>query len=208
MARHKAFDRDAALDRAMETFWSRGYEATSIQDLIGRMGINRGSLYDTFGDKQRLFLATLDRYEQTVARRLLETLERPGSGKAAIREFFRTKIACALAADRPPGCLVTNSAVERTPHDRQTGARIAASLALMEDAFHKALVRARQAGEIDGKRNLRALARYLTACAQGLSVVSKVRPDRAHLLQIVDASLAVLDRSLAASRKERVHRGR
>lgn len=193
MARHKEFDTDAALDQAMETFWTYGYEGTSIQDLVERMGINRGSLYGTFGDKQRLFLAALKRYDQAVTRRLLDTLERPGSGKEAIRRFFRTKIAYALAADRPPGCLVTNSVVERALHDRPTAARVAASLARMEDAFHQALVRAQHAGEVGKRRNLRALARYLTMCAQGLSVVGKVRPQRAALRQIVAVALAALD---------------
>ncbi len=193
MARHKEFDTAAALDRAMETFWTHGYEGTSIQALVERMGINRGSLYDTFGDKQRLFLAALERYEHAVTRRLLDILERPGSGKEAIRHFFRTKIASALAADRPPGCLVTNSVVERALHDRPTAARVAASLARMESTFHKALVRARDVGEIGKGRNLHALARYLTMCAQGLSVVGKVRPDRAALQQIVDVALAALD---------------
>ena len=64
MARHKAFNREEVLDRAIEVFWAHGYEATSIQELVDSMGINRGSLYDTFGDKHRLFLEALDRYEQ------------------------------------------------------------------------------------------------------------------------------------------------
>ncbi len=193
MARHKEFDTDVALDQAMETFWTHGYEGTSIQDLIERMGINRGSLYGTFGDKQSLFLAALKRYDQAVTRRLLDTLERPGSGKEAIRDFFRTKIAYALAADRPPGCLVTNSAVERVLHDRQTATRVAGSLARMEDAFYGVLVRARRAGEVRQGRNLRALARYFTMCAQGLTVIGKVRPDPAILQQVAEVVLSVLD---------------
>ncbi|HYB73896.1 MAG TPA: TetR/AcrR family transcriptional regulator [Candidatus Sulfotelmatobacter sp.] len=193
MPRHKEFDTDAALDRAMETFWAKGYEATSVQDLVERMGIHRGSLYGTFGDKHRLFLAALKRYDRSVARCLLDILERQGSGKQAIRDFFRAKIGYALAADRPAGCLVTNSAVECAAHDRQAAARVAASLARMERAFYKALLRARQGREIAPGRNLRALASYLTMCAQGLTVVGKVRPRRAALRQIVTVALAALD---------------
>ena len=62
MARPKQFDRDEALERAMAVFWRRGYEGTSVRDLVEHMGINRGSLYDTFGDKRTLFLAAVDRY--------------------------------------------------------------------------------------------------------------------------------------------------
>jgi TetR/AcrR family transcriptional regulator, transcriptional repressor for nem operon len=193
MGRHKEFDREVVLDRALETFWSQGFEATSIQDLVERMGINRASLYDTFGDKQTLFLAALERYERVVARRLLDLLDGPGSGKEVIRAFFLTKIRFAAALDRPRGCLMTNSAVERSPHDPQTASRVATSLSAVEEAFYGALLRARRAGEIGKRRDLRALARFLVTCAQGLTVVSRVRPDPVLLRQVVDVTLAVLD---------------
>jgi AcrR family transcriptional regulator len=67
MARPKEFDSDQALDKAMEPFWRQGYEATSIKDLVRHMGINRGSLYNTFGHKHRLFLACMDRYCDNMA---------------------------------------------------------------------------------------------------------------------------------------------
>jgi TetR/AcrR family transcriptional repressor of nem operon len=193
MGRHKEFDREVVLDRALETFWSQGYEATSIRDLVERMGIHRASLYGTFGDKQGLFLAALERYERVVTRKALDILERPGSGKKAIRAFFLTKIRCATAADRPKGCLMTNSAVERSVHDGHTAVRVGASIARVEDALYKALLRARRAGEIGERHNLRALARFLLTCAQGLTVVGKVRPDPVLLRQVVDVALAALD---------------
>ena len=74
MARRKEFDRDEALHKAMEVFWSRGYEATSVGDLVEHMGINRQSLYDTFGDKHSLYLAALDRYREVEGRKLFELL--------------------------------------------------------------------------------------------------------------------------------------
>ncbi len=193
MARHKEFDREVVLDRALKTFWSQGYEGTSIQDLVERMGINRGSLYGSFGNKQSLFLAALERYERAFTHKLLDVLEGPGSGKEAIRTFFLTKIRYAMAPDRPRGCLMTNSAVERSLHDRDTAARVAASITRVEDAFYKALVRARRAGEISERHNLRALARFLMTCAQGLTVVGKVCPDPVLLRQVMNVTLAALD---------------
>jgi len=112
MARQKEFDRDVALDRGMTAFWSRGYAATSIEYLVAHMGIQRGSLYATFGDKRSLFLSALDRYQRVVVRELFEALEAPGSGLEAIRRFFRLRVERSLDRSRPPGCLVTNSAVE------------------------------------------------------------------------------------------------
>ena len=192
MPRHKEFDTDAVLDKAMEAFWAKGYEATSIQDLVERMEINRGSLYHAFGDKQSLFLAALDRYDHVVTRRLLDTLETEGSGKDAIRRFFLAKLESARATDRPQGCLVTNSAVERSLYDPAAGAKVRACLAWMEEAFYKALVRAREAGEIPAQRDLRALARSLTNSAQGLSVLARAAVGRAVLEDVVRVTLAAL----------------
>ena len=70
MPRSREFDRDVVLDRAMRVFWTRGYEAASIQRLVARMGIQRGSVYATFGDKRALFFAALDRYDRVATARL------------------------------------------------------------------------------------------------------------------------------------------
>lgn len=188
----------------MVAFWSKGYEATSIEDLVTRMGIQRGSLYGTFGDKRTLFLAALDRYERVVARRLFDALETPGSGKEAIRRFFLLKVEASLDRGRPLGCLLTNSAVELSWRDRAATAKVGMSLAKLEGAFFRALVRAREAGEIEAKRDLRTLARFLTSSAQGLSVMAKALPERSVLEDVVEVTLAVLERGRSAGeRRER-----
>ena len=192
MGRPKAFERDVVLDRAMQVFWSRGYEATSIEHLVARMGIQRGSLYDTFGDKRALFFEAIDRYDQVVTAKLLSVLEGPGSGKTAIRRFFRLKLA--LAPRRPRGCLVTNSVAELASRDRGTAIKVGAVLTKIEAAFHRAVLRAQAAGEIDPNRNPRALARFLTSSAQGLSVMAKTFANRAALNDIVKVVLEVVDR--------------
>lgn len=193
MPRPREFDRDVVLDRAMRVFWTRGYEAASIQRLVARMGIQRGSLYATFGDKRALFFAALDRYDRVATARLLAALEGPGSGKTAIRNFFRLKVELALQPGRPRGCLVTNSATELASRDRGTATKVGAVLAKLEAGFHRAVVRAQQAGEIDRARNAQALARFLTSSAQGLSVMAKAFPERAILEDIVKVTLATLD---------------
>ena len=206
MARQKEFDREAALDRAMETFWTKGYGATSVQDLVAHMGIQRGSLYDTFGDKRSLFLAALDRYRHVVAGELFETLAAPGSGIEAIRAFFRLRVQQALDRRRPHGCLVTNSAVELSRRDGRAVAEVSGSLAQLEAAFRRALERARVAGELAPTRDLRALGRFLTSSAQGLSVMARTRSDRAVLEDIVRLILAVLDGARPRSTRRRTRR--
>ena len=88
MARPKAFDEEVVLDRAVEVFWAKGYEATSIQDLVDAMGIQRGSLYATFGGKHQLFLTALDRYGEVVVKKLLAILESKPSALESIEQFF------------------------------------------------------------------------------------------------------------------------
>ena len=193
VSRPKEFERDIVLDRAMQVFWSRGYEAASIQHLVGRMGIQRGSLYGTFGDKRGLFFAAIDRYDQVVTAKLLAALDEPASGKAAIRQFFRLKVSFSVETGRPRGCLVTNSATELASRDRGTSTRVGVALKKIEGAFHSAVVRAQKVGEIDPSRNPRALARFLTSSAQGLSVMAKAFPDRAVLEDIVKVIIAALD---------------
>src|SRR6201986_4496734 len=112
MARHKEFDRDEALQKAMEVFWSRGYEAASIQDLVEHMGINRQSLYDTFGDKHSLFLQALDRYREVEGRKLFGLLEQSGSVKRALRQGFEVVVEGSLGGGERRWCCVGNATSE------------------------------------------------------------------------------------------------
>ena len=204
--RPRTFDVDETLDRALRVFWRKGYEGASLADLTRAMRISRPSLYAAFGDKQALFLAALDRYERVVVRELFEALEGPGSGVEAIRRFFRLRIERSLEPRRPLGCLVTNSAVELSGRNPGASTKIGTSLAQLERAFLRALTRARDAGEIDATQDLRAVARFLTSSAQGLSVIAKVAPERAVLKDIVAVILSVLERERpTAPRRRRRH---
>ena len=193
VVRPREFILEEVLDKAVETFWSKGYEATSIQDLVENMGIQRGSLYAAFGDKQRLFLTVLDRYRKMVVKKLLDILDSHASGKAAIRQFFLAVVEHIMTAGPLRGCLVTNSAVERGLRDTATAKKVSLCLLQLEDGFYKTLVRARDTGEIDERLDLRAVARYLTSSLQGLLVMGKVRAERRALKDVVDVTLQVLE---------------
>src|SRR5215207_4045492 len=123
MARHKEFDRDEALHKAMEVFWSRGYEAASVGELVEHMGINRQSLYDTFGDKHALFLQALDRYHEVESRKLLDLLERPGSVKRALRQLFTGVVEGSLCDGGRRGCLMGNAMSELAGRCEATAAK-------------------------------------------------------------------------------------
>src|ERR1700746_1074478 len=111
MAGIKQFDRDEVLARATALFWRRGYEATSIRDLVEATGINRGSIYGTFGDKQRLFLAVLDHYGEKIAKPMLATLADPDP-RRAIELMFESIIRRTSDHRFPRGCLNTNTSLE------------------------------------------------------------------------------------------------
>lgn len=193
MARPKEFEREEVLDRAIEVFWDRGYEAASVQDLVDQMGINRGSLYSTFGDKHRLFLEALDRYEEVFHAEILEMLTEPGSPRKAIERVFDSITRQCACESGKRGCLLTNAAVELSGHDNETTNRVQANFTRLEAAFQQACKASMEKGEIRAHHDPRALARFLTSSLQGLRVMSKARPSRAHLRDITRVALSALD---------------
>ena len=192
MARTKEFEPERALERATDLFWERGYEATSLRDLLEAMGIGQGSFYGTFGDKRALFLAALDRYQEAAEASAVATLE-DGSPKEAIRAFFGGMVEVLAGQEEPRrGCFLANSAVELAPHDAEVGVRISRYVRLLEDAFERTVRRGQAMGEIDARRDSRALARSLVSSSLGVRVLAKTSADRSTLEDAADAALWVL----------------
>ena len=193
MARHKEFDRDEALHKAMEVFWSRGYEAASIQDLVEHMGINRQSLYDTFGDKHALYLQALDRYREVEARKMFELLERSDSVKKALRQLFQGVVEGSFCDGQRRGCFIGNAMSELAGRCKETADRACSNMAAAEGALYRALLRGKKEGEIKGGRDLRAVARFLYSSLQGLQLMAKATRDRKTLEDVMRVTLSVLD---------------
>ena len=192
MARPKAFNEEEVIDKAVEIFWAKGYEATSMQDLIDAMGIQRGSLYGTFGSKQQLFLKSLKRYSVTVVKKLLEILESKPSAIESIELFFSQLVEHLLTAGELRSCLVTNSAIERGLRDEETRQLVLKLLNALEDGFYKTLLRAKENGELSTELYLKVVANYLTSSMQGLLVMGKVCSERSVLEGINQMTLSIL----------------
>ena len=190
MARTKEFRPEEALDAAVQLFWCRGYEATSMRDLLDGMGIGRGSFYDTFGDKHALFLAALDRFEHVRTAWIDEALE--GSGLDGIEEVFRRTIEGMVRFEPRRGCLLANTAVELAPHDPEVAARISRHVRRTEEAFAGALVRARAAGEIPAEGDPKVLARFLVSNLHGLRLLARAGSDRETLEDAARVALQAL----------------
>jgi TetR/AcrR family transcriptional repressor of nem operon len=204
MAGVKQFDRNDVLDRAMTVFWRNGYQASSIQDLVDATGVNRGSLYTTFGDKRGLFLAVLDRYAERVARPTMAELNDPDP-RRAIEKMFESIIRRTSDPAWPRGCLNTNTSLECPGAGDDIGRKIAERLGQQESAIYHVLRRAQTEGMLDSKQDARALARFFVGVAQGLNVVNKVAPDPAMLKDMVKVAMRVWNaESESAGRRRQV----
>ncbi|MFG2844819.1 TetR/AcrR family transcriptional regulator [Kitasatospora sp. NPDC048296] len=192
MARTKEFDPDAALQAALELFWRRGYEATSMADLVEGLGIARASIYATFGSKRELYLRALERYSEQQDPDRLNDLSQPGPVLPAVRALVR-RYAEAGEEDRKRGCFVTNTAVELAPHDPAAARRVEASLDHLETALTSALLRARAQGELPADREPRALARMLVVLMQGIRVVGKAADGGTRARDAAEQALVLLD---------------
>ncbi|WP_190110671.1 TetR/AcrR family transcriptional regulator [Streptomyces cinnamoneus] len=193
MARTKEFDPDAALQSALELFWQRGYEATSMADLVAHLGIARASLYATFGSKRELYLKALQRYGEQHGPPLVEELSQPGPVLPAVRGLVRRFAEEAACDELRRGCFVTNTAVELGAHDPETTRRVEESWHGLETALTSALMRARAQGELPAERDPVALARMLLVLMQGLRVVGKAGSAPARLRDAADQALTLLD---------------
>jgi TetR/AcrR family transcriptional repressor of nem operon len=191
MARTREFDTEAVVSRAMELFWSRGYEATSVRDLTEHLGIGQGSLYAAFGDKDGLYRAALEHYRTTLAAAALRSLEEGADVRSAIRTMLTGRILIATELGGR-GCLVVNAACERLPADPSIRRIVRDVQDASRDALAEVLRSAVERGEIAPKHDPDTLAAFLLSFLNGLLVSSKITPDRGALEPLVEVALAAL----------------
>ena len=170
--RPKAFDRDAVLEKALELFWEKGYAATGIGELTAHMGIGRQSLYDTFGDKQALYLEALALYKEKRLAQAREIFEAPGSPMGNLRAFFvvwREEALCGTG-----GCMMVNTSTELGPVDDAAARIVERAMGRLETLTRDLLERARDAGELTPRASPRALARLIMTLANGMAAQSRL----------------------------------
>lgn len=193
MPRPKEFNPDDVIEKAMQVFWHKGYEATSMEDLLNAMDLNRGSLYDTFGDKRQLFLKVIDRYCTTFASSKFSLLDQPGPALPTLRRFISGMIEGGLADPQRRGCLIANTVMELSPHENEIAGTLRQALKMVEDTFFNVLARAKQQGELKNDKDPRALARFLTTMMQGTIVMIKAGASADVVKQTVETALSILD---------------
>lgn len=191
MGRPRGFDRDEVLDQAVELFWTHGYEGTSIADLESGLGIGRQSLYNTFGDKQALFLAALDRYAQRVGGMLRE-LESPTGGMEAIRRYYSEALDFLAADVEERGCFLVRSIVDLSGELPEVTDRCQRSGARTRRALKRALDVALERGEISSDSDVDALVGLLMTLSYGLSTLRRGGAGRDEMAAAVEALLGRL----------------
>jgi len=191
MARPREFDETAVLNAAVECFWARGYEATSVRDLAQQMGITGASLYNAFGDKRALYRRALDHY---VANSVADRIQRLESLPPldAIRGFLDEIVQRSLSDPQHKGCMLVNSALELAPHDPEFQQAIAEVLARIEAFFHGCVVAGQRDGTIAVDKPADDLARLLLGALMGIRVLARARPERALLEGLARPAVAAL----------------
>jgi TetR/AcrR family transcriptional repressor of nem operon len=190
MPRTKEFDPEAVLEEAMELFWENGFEATSAQDLVDRTGLNRSSLYNTFGSKQELYLRALDHYRQRDADTFDRLLDQFDSARAAIRHLLEEATPGADGDTR--GCFLASATVERAHCDDATRERVCKSVEQMRDGFKALVERGQAKDEFSSDRDPEAVARFLANTYFGMQTVAKLGLSPSVFDDVVEETLEAL----------------
>ncbi len=193
MARPREFDTDQAVEDALQAFWRNGYESTSLPDLLGAMGLSRGSLYKAFGGKYRLYLTALRRYLTDARRDLSQSLENNPSARDAIREWLTMVAEMATRDGFRCGCFAVNSEVELGPHDEAVRALLNEHNHTLEEIVARTLHRGKASGEIGDNVVPNAVARTLRLLISGLQVGGKSTLRREEAIETVDTAMRMLD---------------
>ncbi|EWY40173.1 TetR family transcriptional regulator [Skermanella stibiiresistens SB22] len=193
MGRPRKFNADEALDRALHVFWSKGYAATSMTDLLDAMGLSKSSFYEFFGNKHDAFMAALRRYADREVARLDASVCSGGCARRLIEIQLRGVIDRPTGEGDRRGCLTVNCAVELAPHDPVIESAVTAHMDRMEELFHRLIARGQAEGGISSRQDARMLARYLLNGLCGLQVMAKAGRDAKSLEDVVSTILTALD---------------
>jgi len=175
----------------MGVFWRNGYEGASCEELLSAMGINSGSMYAAFGDKQSLYDKAFDLYCDTVFCKGLEILDGPGTPLENVRAMVQC-IGEHMSSPDSQGCFVGNTLIEFGGENRGVAELARRTMKRFQDAFEKKLVAAQELGELSDSTNPSEMAAFLVNMAQGLNVMAKAHVGEETVQGIVRTTLAML----------------
>jgi AcrR family transcriptional regulator len=191
MGRPRSFDIDRALDRALQVFWRKGYEGTSLSDLTKAVGVNRPSLYAAFGDKEALFRKALDRYLNGPAAYTQKALKEP-TARAVVERLLRGAADLNTAQRNPGGCLTVQGALACGEAGDSIRQELAAYRAAGEAALRRRFQRAKSEGDLPATVNSVDLAGYVATIVYGMAVQAAGGATREKLQNVIEMTLRTL----------------
>ncbi len=193
MPRVKLFDEHKVLEKAMNLFWKQGYSATSIQDLVTHLRINRASIYDTFGDKEKLFLKAFENYRKINTEGIVQFFESQKNVREGFKQLFEIAIDESVRDKENKGCFVVNTTTELIPGDEKILKILEENRKTFEAIFLNYLKDGETKGQYKKGKDLSAIATLLYTLYSGLKVVSKVNSNKKELTNSIDQVLSILD---------------
>ena len=188
----KNFDVDTALRKAGETFWTQGYDATSMRDLLGAMGIQKGSFYDTYGSKKQAYLRALEQYQDERFGFFASLVEGLGP-KLALRRLIDEVYDDCISPAGHRGCMVINCALELAHSDTAAQRVVQRAFETHERSYQDLIEAGQAAGEIPAKLDAAATAKALLAVVMGMRVYSRAGAPKATLRTLADQALALIE---------------
>lgn len=189
MSRPREYNRDEVLEKTTNLFWEKGFEATSMNEVVARSGLNKHSLYNEFGDKERLFLLCIDEYVNKSIKALRDILTKKPLGLSNIEKLFVNRVDYAATKDCK-GCLLFNSVTEKEILSEEVNKKVKTLISSLNVSFYKCLKAAQDNDEISNDKNCMVLANYLTCFLSGLVNVGKNETKKKDLQKIVDVALS------------------
>ncbi len=193
MARKKQFDKEKVLDKVMKLFWEEGYNATPIEDIVFTLGINRASMYNTFGSKYDLFEQFLDKYNTINSTRIADFLYYQLNVRRGLRLLFKNLITEALHGGPSKGCFMVNITTELANTNLALDQKLLDSWLSLETVFYNYLKYGVDNGQISPYKEIKTIAAYLFTGQSGLYVNSKINSSKEELGKTVTAALSILD---------------
>lgn len=193
MARKKSFDELEALQKALHLFWRKGYSATSIQELVDKLGVNRASLYNTWGDKHKLYLAALKIYRQRTSATLLEDIRSEMPARQVIESYLMRIVNDIMLDPENKGCFLVNATTELANLDLEINHIIDENRKTIIDVLAEIIKEGQHKGEFNSQKSAQALARFIFNSLNGIRVMAKGNVTFDEMKEVLDITLSVLD---------------
>ncbi len=190
--RYRSFDEEAVLKQATDVFWTKGYESATTEDLLAAMDLNKGSLYNAFGNKKQLFKTVVNYYTAAIFKNLRTDIDMSDQPVEVIRSLFRKACDPKDPSAHLKGCFLGNAVAELANIDGELEQQAIDKLVTLKNIFKEGLDKARSMGQLPADTDTELTARYLLNIWNGINVTRRMYPYRKDLEPLLKMSLNML----------------